>query len=129
MGTLNFKIVTTVIAVFLLAIGTQFFVSAKTKPKADLQDQSVTANSFYFEYEGTPGNEHDRSLWKNVPNDDGACDGENDGCLIEVSADYTQTHPVTGEILLSQDVPVTSGSHANPIIDNDMVLDAKYRNP
>ena len=115
----------TLILAFMVA-GT-FAIAAVMNKKENVVKIEKKATTYFFEYQGTPGNENDRTLWKNVPNDDNACQGTNDGCLIEVNSDYTQTNPTTSEIELTQDVPVTSGSHSNPIL-GDMVASAKNKN-
>jgi len=82
-------------------------------------------DSYFFRYDGTPGSESNKALWTNVSPSEPSCSGTVDGCLIEVAPEAVTTQD--SEIVLLNDVPVTSGTHKNPIIGDD-ILSASYRN-
>jgi len=81
---------------------------------------------YFFKYSAAPGNEGDKSFWTNVSSEEPACNGENDGCLIKVDAGYVEE--IDSQIVLTEDIPVsTTGAHRNPVV-GDMVLEAFNRN-
>jgi len=84
--------------------------------------------SYFFKYNGPIGSEADQSLWSLVEPTEPACDGRDDGCLIEVDKDYTILDG-SNVRLISEPVPViTSGVHQNPDTSSDMIVSAAYKN-
>ena len=83
--------------------------------------------SYFFKYNGQPGSESDQALWSLVEPTEPSCGGDDDGCLIEVDKDYTELDGLQQRVI-SQPIPVSSGTHKNPIVDNDMIQSASYRN-
>jgi len=84
--------------------------------------------TYFFRYNGQPGSESDQTLWSLVEPTEPSCGGDNDGCLIEVKAAYTEQIG-SSERTLTQPVPVVlSGTHKNPDIDTDMIESASNKN-
>ena len=84
--------------------------------------------SYFFRYNGQPGFETDQTLWSIVEPTEPSCSGENDGCLIEVKAAYTEQIG-SSERTLTQPVPVLIlGNHKNPDTGTDMIETASYKN-
>ncbi|WP_146113649.1 hypothetical protein [Sphingobacterium gobiense] len=92
--------------------------------------ETKKADSYYFKFNGSPGQETDETLWEQTDNPGAeACSGANDGCLIEVDGDFTTTNS-SNERILTQPVPVVNASgHLNPDTSSSMILSASNRNP
>lgn|SRR5690554_2804319 len=103
-------------------------ISYATLSNVDLgKGEPLKKNTYIFKYIGTPGNEHNRTLWEHITGDYPTCPGQNDGCLIEVDEEFVEVDE--SGTTLTEDVPVTSGAHKNPIIDGVMIKNAAYKNP
>lgn len=84
--------------------------------------------TYFFEYTGAPGNEQNPSLWQYLPSGQPACGKTNDGCLIEVKDNYTVPSGSTRVLNVSAVPVVISGSHKNPDVSSDMIVNASNRN-
>lgn|GEM_PF-4438815 len=105
-------------AMFSFALVAIMGLTFAFKPANLSKTEKAKRVNYYFRFTGSPSEEADRTLWENVPSTDPACGGTNDGCLIAVDESYTT---ISGtDRILTTDVPVTSGSHQNPVL-GDMV--------
>src|SRR5690606_5396921 len=133
MATLKIKYLKGAITVFALClIGT---VSAAPNGNGDEKKNTTSAetkkaDSYYFKFNGSPGQETDETLWEQTDNPGAEdCSGANDGCLIEVEESFTTTNS-SNERVLTQPVPViNSAGHLNPDTSSSMILSASNKNP
>jgi hypothetical protein len=107
--------------VIVLAVGAVAFTEPTHK-------SGKPPTTYFFEYVGSPGNEQTPSLWQYLPSGQPACGKTNDGCLIEVKDTYTMSNGGT-RILNVSNVPVViSGTHKNPDVSSEMIVNASNRN-
>ncbi len=124
-------------AVTLFAVCLIGTATAATNGNGDEKEEKNTTSvetkkaiSYYFKFNGSPGQEADETLWEQTDNPSAvACGQLNDGCLIEVEESFTTLNG-SNERILTQSVPVVeSQGHFNPDESSDMIIQASNKNP